>query len=55
MKISRDDLHKRTKGELSRLFTTAQAQLSRQPRHSEAHRQAELAVTLIRQELARRP
>ncbi len=55
MKISRDDLHKRTKGELSRLFNAAQAQLSRQPRQSEARREAQQALTLIRQELARRP
>lgn len=55
MKISRDDLHTRTKGELSRLFNAAKAELSRQPRHSEARRQAEHAVTMIRDELARRP
>lgn len=54
MKISRDDLHKRTKGELSRLFNAAQAELGRQPSDSEARREAQQALALIRQEQARR-
>lgn len=54
MKISRDALHKRTKGELSRLFNAAQADLSRQPRHSEARHETQQTLKLIRQELARR-
>ena len=55
MKITRDDVIKRTKGELSQLFASAQAELSRQPVHSIERRQTQQAIALIKSELARRP
>ena len=55
MKITRDDVIKRTKGELSRLFASAQAELSRQPVQSVEHRNALASLETIRTELASRP
>lgn len=54
MKLSRDDLIKRTKGELARLFNAAQAELRCQPSDSEARRETQQALALIRQEQTRR-
>lgn len=55
MKITRDDLIHRTKGELSRMFAAAQAERVRQPLHSPQRQDTEQAILLIREELAQRP
>lgn len=55
MKITRDDLIHRTKGELSRLFNAAKAERLRQPKQSPQRQEAEQALALIGEELARRP
>lgn len=53
-KLSRDDLHRKTDGQLSDLFNRATRDIVNAPRPSLAFRQASSALRLIRDELARR-
>lgn len=54
MKITRDDLHNKTNGQLCALFKKATAALANHPRGSAARRAVLAAAELIRQEQARR-
>ena len=53
-KLSRDDLHRKTDGQLADLFNRAARDVGNAPRLSLAFRQVSSVLRLIREELARR-
>lgn len=53
-KLSRDDLHRKTEGQLTNLFNLATREIRSAPRLSIRFQQASNALRLIREELARR-
>lgn len=54
LKLSRDDVRRKTDGQLVDLFNRAAREIGNTPRLSLAFRQASIAFRIIRDELARR-